>query len=308
VNGFTGCANSGQRRNGFYGNCAGTLALILCCATLVFAQSAPKPPAASPHSDPPASAISPAASAATTPSTTDAGASTVTVPTAPTPPSLLSTLADLWAKSKITEQIAGVLILALGAWLTKVKLRLTKVHTKLDRLRSDFSSLRYGLPEQSQNRYLKVCVLGIGGAGKTTLVRTFTQCPDANPAASTGDLRKFITVNEYAGPSSRFGIRIDWYDYAGQNPGQITQRNGALVEMPEIDDLPTSSASYDRRPFDAVFLVLDLFDPPSAGQTYTTTFSEWNKKRLKKSAEAWNTNALALVKGSLGTRCVRVPE
>jgi hypothetical protein len=219
----------------------------------------------------------------------------------PQPETFGETFVRIWSEDKLTEKVLGAAAVALGVWLTKLKLKLTKVRKRLDRLSAAFSVLRSGLPIAANSRYLKVCMLGVGGAGKTTFVRTFTQCPDANPAAANAELRKFYTINEYAGPKTRFALRVDWYDFPGQNAGTITEHARSDVESdsPEgpLDDVLENR---DHEPFDAVILMLDLLKPPMAGSAYESAFSNWDKARLKYCIGQCSTMALSAIKGALG--------
>jgi hypothetical protein len=218
----------------------------------------------------------------------------------PKPEGFGETVGRIWGEQKLTEKALGVVALALTLGLAWAKSRLTKARERIENLKVGFNALRSGMPERAENNYLKVCMLGLGGAGKTTLVRTMTMCPDADASVSTEDVRRFITVNEYAGPDARFGVRIDWYDYAGQNIAPLTEsrRPGNANESRQDED--PAMPSYDDKPFNAAVLILDLFDPPPAGGTYQGRFPTWNAARLKKSTDQWSENALSAIKGSLG--------
>jgi GTPase SAR1 family protein len=143
------------------------------------------------------------------------------------------------------------------------------------------SGIRFGLPKDTIESYNRVLLVGIGGAGKTTLISRLVSNKFANPRVRTQELFTYSLVHEiiYQDNTSDYAIshvcRIDIDDYQGQSLNQIT-----------------TSWKNDFRPDGAflctsVIFVVDLIEPPERPDAIVNVQDKFSPARVRNNIREW---------------------
>lgn len=156
---------------------------------------------------------------------------------------------------------------------------------RADYLQSRLTGPRYSPTPIQEDRYCRILLLGIGGTGKTELIKTMMSFPgdDAygpNPRMSTGDTKLYSMVNAMVYGDTTKIVHIDIDDYRGQNQGQF------------LADLQERGAESQARPVDAIVLIVDLFPPPKDNGDIQRPRDAFSKKRVQHHETEWSLTAL----------------
>jgi len=118
-------------------------------------------------------------------------------------------------------EIIGVLIAGLLAALAWLKISFNNLRNNARKALSRLADPFISLDLEYDSRALNVVLVGEGGSGKTTIIRSLTAAPEAVPAIATDSISTYsliqeMTVQSEQGEKRRlFRIFID--DYVGQN-------------------------------------------------------------------------------------------
>jgi hypothetical protein len=153
------------------------------------------------------------------------------------------------------------------------------VHTNGE-LRRRLTGVRFQLPEQYIESYNRVLLVGLGGSGKTTLIRELTGNKSASPRIKSADLLTYSLVHEIVYQEINYAkshvCRIDIDDYRGQEPAQIL----AGWNVDKLEAPPAFSCT-------SVIFLVDLFEEPAhAGDTQEPQ-ETWNNTRVQKHLTEW---------------------
>ena len=140
-----------------------------------------------------------------------------------------------------------------------------------------------------------IMLLGIGGVGKTTLIRSLFANPKANPAFSTVAYELYRTTIDVAVETGERGgqpCHLFVGDYRGQDLGSLI-REFIVAQMKSYDPM-----SYGY--INTLVLMVDVVDPPaSPDEVPPGQQSEVNLSRVRKQKREWNDTALDAVFGLL---------
>lgn len=137
-----------------------------------------------------------------------------------------------------------------------------------------------------------IMLLGLGGSGKTSLIKALTNDNLADPRAETADYRIFSVSIDLPGdgsPKTRCKLFIS--DYIGQNLGSLIR---AFIEQQQIEYSPMRYGYVN-----SLILVLDIFPPPQLADTKSTKSTKPDKDRIQNNIDAWNDQVLSAVYGLL---------
>lgn len=196
-------------------------------------------------------ADAPSAADATSPSTTpipDAPppATPVTSTTTPVPPeerSLFEVIVDFVNKYlKALQWLFGLAF----AFVTFIAIRSQSVLVKLLK-----GMRRPWLPQTPTTDLTRILLLGVGGVGKTSLIRKLTRDPTADPSQKTVGVTPYEFI--FASVRDRLVHNHNYvvYDYRGYSPAELT---GEFIKS---RNSPAPSV---------IILVVDIVEPPADGQ------------------------------------------
>jgi hypothetical protein len=140
-------------------------------------------------------------------------------------------------------------------------------------------------PSEKRN---SIILLGLGGSGKTSLIRNVFQQKRATPERTTAEYT--IYKSSHAVDNQKYNFFIS--DYVGQNLGNLV---GSFIEQQKI---AYSEMTYGY--INSLVLVVDLF-PPKADATAPELQPEDgpNPQRVERHLSQWNETALDAVFGLL---------
>ena len=134
-------------------------------------------------------------------------------------------------------------------------------------------------------------IIGLGGVGKTALIRKLLRNTDADHTKSTDQYTEyhtdFINKKGQHGPSQRWSIFAG--DYRGQNVGQL------IAEFVSQQKRPFQALSYGF--ITSLILVVDILPPQNSnlpGKRKTPDL-----KRIRRNVNQWSDTALDAVFGLL---------
>ncbi len=149
-------------------------------------------------------------------------------------------------------------------------------------LQRRLSGPRFSLPATSVESVNRVLQVGLGGSGKTTLIKTITAHPDVDPRIRTSKVRTYSLVHELTTNKVQHVCRIDIDDYRGQRIGDLVKEWGNRKKRGE--DLKIHSLVF----------VVDLFYPPGPTETLAPT-NEVDPKRISEHLKEWSAQAVDAV-------------
>jgi hypothetical protein len=160
------------------------------------------------------------------------------------------------------------------------------------RLKSEIEEVQAGVvepvrinPTEQRN---SIILLGLGGTGKTSLIRRIFQQPDATPERKTEEYRIYRCMHSVNKQNYNFFIS----DYVGQNLGNLV---GSFIEQQKI---PYSEMTYGY--VNSLVLMVDLFSPPeSPGAPGPDAQPTPNQARVDLQLSQWNETAIDAIFGML---------
>lgn len=101
--------------------------------------------------------------------------------------------------------------------------RTYELRERADELTRRLAGPRFELPPKASERYVRVAIAGLGGTGRTSLIRKISACRLADPRKKTGHARTYSIVRETAYQDRTEVTRIDLEDYRGQNASDLLE-------------------------------------------------------------------------------------
>jgi GTPase SAR1 family protein len=158
------------------------------------------------------------------------------------------------------------------------------------RLKAQLKALLLPPPVGIDETRNSVLVVGIGGTGKTSLIKALTGDANANPRISTNEFRIYKYVQEIQ--NDKGGIRrtnMYFADYIGQDLSSLIL--GFIEEQKRV-------YSPLRHGFlNSLIIVVDLFDVPARTGDTISKSETFSKKRVNENVQEWNTQSLQAVFG-----------
>jgi len=136
-----------------------------------------------------------------------------------------------------------------------------------------------------------VMLLGLGGSGKTTLVRALTNVHEANPRIATAEYDIHSVALDIPGDSPTTRCQLFISDYAGQDLGSLI---AAFLDQQKLPYSPMRHG-YVR----SLIVVVDLFAPPELSGAKGTAQDAIDSSRVAEQIAAWNEQCLSAIFGML---------
>ena len=172
--------------------------------------------------------------------------------------------------------LLGVVSVVLGVWAIRSRKRLKGV--------------RRPAPVPRGSRRNAVMIIGLGGVGKTALIRALFHNTDADYTKSTDQYTEYRTdleVDSQHGRSRRCCIFVG--DYRGQNVGQL------IAEFVSQQKRPYPALSYGF--VNSLILVVDIFPPNNSDLKRKRKTPDL--KRIRQNVGEWSDTALDAIFGLL---------
>lgn len=139
-------------------------------------------------------------------------------------------------------------------------------------------------------------LIGLGGTGKTTLIRALLHNPKADPEKKTEEYALYHGERQNDGDPTRFHLYIS--DYKGQNLGTLIR---AFIKQQKIKYSPMAYGFIN-----SLILVVDLFPPkPSESSPEPTIRPSPNRARVTEHLNQWTATALDAIFGLLTSDSLR---
>jgi signal recognition particle receptor subunit beta len=158
----------------------------------------------------------------------------------------------------------------------------------------DISPKKFKAKIQASNRIARVAVVGLGGAGKTTLIKTLTGCDKLDPRIANRGISPIILGREERRGWLRRTTRtvIIYCDTEGQRPQAFVT---AMLEADENEILHKGC-------FDALIFVVDVKAPMQTMYRDEEIIDSVDWSRLGKHVEEWSDYALSLLFDTMSDR------
>jgi len=139
-----------------------------------------------------------------------------------------------------------------------------------------------------------IMLLGLGGSGKTTLIRRLVNDDRANPQRKTEEFEIYPGKRAFTIDAKESICHFWISDYKGQDLGTLTR---AFVEQQKI---PNSPMAYGY--INALIVIVDLIKPKSnAHEPEPLPTDEPDLKRVQDHIDQWNDQAIDAISGFLTT-------
>ena len=192
-------------------------------------------------------------------------------------------LPELFAKAPtvitgVTSILSGLYNLKQARDKSQLKLRVNEVE------RGIVEPVQIGSSETRNS----IVLLGLGGSGKTSLIRNVFQQKKATPERTTSEYTIYRSSHSIENQKCNFFVS----DYVGQNLGNLV---GSFIEQQKI---PFSEMSYGY--INSLVLVVDLFPPKASPVSPDLEPAEQpDLERVTRHLHQWNETALDAVFGML---------
>ena len=202
---------------------------------------------------------------------------------------LLVVLLLITSKPEVSAIVAGLVSVIGGILKSKfsaIKAQLERETRLTVELKKRLAGPRFALPEKSKERYVRVAIAGLGGTGKTSLIRKASGCKLADPRMKTGSAKTYSIVREIAYEERTDVCRIDMEDYRGQNASEL---------------LENIRISEDTFPVTALLMMVDLFeaDEDRSATSDNDAKALWDQARVDKHIREWSDQLIGVLLDSL---------
>lgn len=178
----------------------------------------------------------------------------------------------------VTSIVLGVINIVLAVWGL--------------RYRRNFLGIGQPIRIPRGSRRNAVMIVGLGGVGKTALIRTLLDRQDADPTRSTDrymEYRRDFRFQSQGERSQRCCMFVG--DYRGQNVGQLVAR---FISQQKA---PFQALSHGF--VNSLILIVDIFEPPKDPNRQKKTRKTPDLGRIRKNVNEWNCTALDAIFGLL---------
>lgn len=156
-------------------------------------------------------------------------------------------------------------------------------------LRRQLKSLFAPARPEMDRKINNALVLGLGGSGKTTLIRSITGDTNADPRRKTISFDIYSSVYRTPVENKKDEVELYLADYVGQNLGSLFR--GFTLEQ----HTPYSPMRYGS--IRSIILVVDLFPAPETAGSEQNKKSKPDEVRIRENLDEWNRQSLAAVFG-----------
>lgn len=154
----------------------------------------------------------------------------------------------------------------------------------------------YKLPRQipSQDKRNTILLIALGGTGKTALIKSLFQNPDANPEQETLAFDIYCSKSETKREATAESITIKYWftiaDYKGQNIGELIR---AFIEQ-QREPYPLLAYGF----IDSLIIMVDLVAPkPDKDAPEILPTNNFDLERVNYHLEQWNDTAINAIFG-----------
>lgn len=204
--------------------------------------------------------------------------------TGPIPGEVVPSTVSLWVKHlldaisdpSVTEKTAGFVVAVFGGIIAFVKVKASEYKRRL-------TGPRFSLPEKFEESMNRVLLVGIGGVGKTSLIKKITAHSEIDPRIRSADFRTYSLVHEVSSTRSQKVCRIDIDDYRGQDLGQL------------VDAWSTRKNGLKNANIESIVMVVDLFKPVGAGGAALRSSPNIDLDRVNHNISEWSNAAISAI-------------
>ena len=183
----------------------------------------------------------------------------------------------------------------LGGLSLTLTLRIVVLRRQRNRAKVALEGASLPVKVEVDERRNSIMLLGIGGTGKTTLIRSLFNDNTANPDIRTDKYVIYSKTERIPAPSPESSCSLYISDYVGQNLGMLIR---AFLEE---QARPYSPMRYGF--VESLILMVDVVRPPSLQDqpqdANVNMVHTYDKARVEEHLEQWNTQSLDAVFGMM---------